>query len=30
VADLEDGRWEVPARDSWHARAFFGGVSATR
>jgi hypothetical protein len=30
VADLADGRWEVPARDSWHARAFFGGVAATR
>jgi hypothetical protein len=28
VADLENGRWEVPARDSWHARAFFAGVAA--
>jgi hypothetical protein len=23
VADLQDGKWEVPARESWHARAFF-------
>jgi hypothetical protein len=22
VADLREGRWETPARDSWHARAF--------
>ncbi len=22
VADLRDGRWETPARTSWHARAF--------
>jgi hypothetical protein len=30
VADLEEGRWEVPARESWHARAFFAGVAAAR
>jgi hypothetical protein len=24
VAELSEGRWEVPARDAWHARAFFG------
>jgi hypothetical protein len=24
VGDLAD-RWEVPARDSWHGKAFFGG-----
>jgi len=23
VGDLRSGRWEVPARDAWHARAFF-------
>jgi hypothetical protein len=23
VAELQAGRWETPARDSWHARAFF-------
>ena len=23
VADVRDGRWEVPARESWHRRAFF-------
>jgi hypothetical protein len=23
VADLQAGRWEVPACESWHARAFF-------
>jgi hypothetical protein len=28
VAELEGGKWEVPARDSWHARAFFAGVAA--
>lgn len=22
VAELRDGKWETPARDSWHARAF--------
>ena len=22
VGDLREGRWETPARDSWHARAF--------
>ena len=22
LADVHAGRWEVPARDSWHARAF--------
>jgi hypothetical protein len=30
VAELEGGQWEVPARDSWHARAFFAGVAAPR
>jgi hypothetical protein len=25
VAELQNGRWEVPAGDSWHARAFFKG-----
>jgi hypothetical protein len=29
VGELQDGRWEVPARDSWHARAFFGSVTKT-
>lgn len=24
VGDLQQGRWETPARESWHARAFFG------
>jgi hypothetical protein len=24
VGQLTDGRWEVAARDTWHARAFFG------
>ena len=23
VGELQAGKWEVPARDSWHARAFF-------
>jgi len=23
VAELQEGRWETPARHSWHARAFF-------
>jgi hypothetical protein len=23
VGDVRAGRWEVPARESWHARAFF-------
>jgi hypothetical protein len=23
MGDLQAGRWEVPARDAWHARAFF-------
>ena len=23
VGDIRDGRWEVPARNAWHARAFF-------
>ena len=27
VGDLEAGKWEVPARDSWHARAFFKAAS---
>jgi hypothetical protein len=26
VADVHEGRWERPARESWHARAFFAGV----
>ena len=26
VADVREGRWERPARESWHARAFFGAV----
>jgi hypothetical protein len=30
VADLENGRWEVPARDSWHGRAFFPQAAAPR
>jgi hypothetical protein len=25
VAELQNGRWEVPAGDSWQARAFFKG-----
>lgn len=25
VGDVRAGRWELPARDAWHARAFFGG-----
>lgn len=25
---LRDGRWEVPARRSWHGRAFFSNYSA--
>jgi hypothetical protein len=25
VAELQNGRWEVPARESWHQRAFFTG-----
>jgi len=28
VADVRDGRWEVPARDSWHRRAFFNSSPA--
>ncbi len=28
VAELQKGRWEVPARESWHARAFFKGLEA--
>ena len=23
LGDVRAGRWEVPASDSWHARAFF-------
>jgi hypothetical protein len=26
IGELQSGRWEVPARDSWHARAFFAGA----
>jgi hypothetical protein len=29
VADVREGRWERPARESWHARAFFAPVPAT-
>lgn len=30
VAELHAGKWEVPARDSWHARAFFADVPSPR
>jgi hypothetical protein len=30
LAELRAGRWELPARDSWHGRAFFSGPVATR
>lgn len=29
VADVREGRWERPARESWHARAFFAAVPTT-
>ena len=29
VADVREGRWERPARESWHARAFFAPASTT-
>jgi hypothetical protein len=28
VGDLTAGRWELPARESWHGRAFFGAATA--
>jgi hypothetical protein len=28
LSELQEGRWELPARDSWHARAFFTGPAA--
>jgi hypothetical protein len=28
LSEVRDGRLEVPARDAWHARAFFGAASA--
>ena len=28
VADVQNGRWEVPARESWHRRAFFSTSEA--
>jgi hypothetical protein len=30
LADLRAGRWEVPARDAWHQRAFFSAPAAAR
>jgi len=27
VGELRSGRWEVPAREAWHARAFFGSTT---
>jgi hypothetical protein len=24
IGELEEGRWEVPASEAWHGRAFFG------
>jgi hypothetical protein len=28
VGDVRAGRWEVPARDAWHGRAFFRSAAA--
>jgi hypothetical protein len=30
LADVRAGRWELPARDSWHARAFLSKPVAAR
>jgi hypothetical protein len=30
LSDLRAGRWELPARDSWHGRAFFASPAAAR
>jgi len=30
VAEVQNGKWEVPARDSWHGRAFLADVTAKR
>ena len=30
LSELRAGRWEVPARDSWHQRAFFPARAAAR
>jgi hypothetical protein len=30
LAELRAGRWELPARDSWHARAFLSKPVAAR
>ena len=30
LSDLQAGRWEIPARDSWHQRAFFSSPAAAR
>ncbi len=29
VGDLRAGKWEVPARESWHGKAFFAKVGLT-
>lgn len=30
VSELQAGRWELPARESWHQRAFFQAPAAAR
>ena len=30
LADVRAGRWELPARDSWHARVFLAKPAGTR
>jgi hypothetical protein len=30
VGELRAGRWEVPARESWHQRAFFANADAVQ